>query len=112
MKKLICKKYASRKGGKKQYDDILDAWDEMPTGWWLEHHSIVHVLAVMVHRQSPTIIAAAAHADPGPTRDQQRAAVAESIGAERRIESSKHHQQSKPSAVDSALENTLHAWRA
>ena len=111
MKKLICKKYASRKGGKKQYDDILDAWDEMPTGWWLEHHSIVHVLAVMVHRQSPTIIAAAAHADPGPTRDQQRAAVAESIGAERRIESSKRHQQSKPSAVDSALENTYKSAR-
>ena len=65
----------------------------------------------MVHRQSPTIIAAAAHAYPGPTRDQQRAAVAESIGAERRIESSKRHQQSKPSAVDSALENTYKSAR-
>ena len=83
MKKLICRKYASRKGAKKKYDDIIEAWDDIPTGWWLEYHSIVHVLAVMVHRQSPTIIAAAAHAEPGPTRDEQRAAVAGSIAAER-----------------------------
>ena len=79
----------------KKYDDIIETWDDMPTGWWLEHHSIVHVLAVMVHCQSPTFIAAAAHAEPGPTHDEQRAAITGSIAAERRIESSKCHPQEK-----------------
>ena len=65
----------------------------------------------MVHRQSPTIIAAAAHAEPGPTRDEQRAAVAGSIAAERRIESSKRHQQAKSSDVDSSLEKTYKSAR-
>ena len=111
MKKLICRKYASRKGAKKKYDDIMEAWDDIPTGWWLEHHSTVHILAMMVHRQSPTITAAAAHAEPGPTRDEQRAAVAVSIAAERRMESSKRHQQAKPSEVDSALEKTYKSAR-
>ena len=61
MKKLICKKFAARKGGKKAYDDVMDAWEEIPDGWWwMDHHSPVFILALMVHRQSPSIINAAA----------------------------------------------------
>jgi hypothetical protein len=84
----------------------MEAWDDMPISWWLEHHSIVHILALMVHCQSPTNIAAATLAKPGPTCHKQRAAIAGLVAAERRLELAKHHQHSKPSTVDSALENT------
>ena len=93
MKKLICKKFVARKGAKKTYEDVMDAWDDIHPSWWLEHYSIVHVLALMVHRQSPTIISAAANAEPGPTRDEQRAASAATVAAERRVESGKRHLQ-------------------
>ncbi len=73
MKTLICNKFAKRKGAKKAYGNVMDAWDDVPLGWWLEHHSIVYLLALMVHSQSPTIINAAAGAQPGKTCDEQRA---------------------------------------
>ena len=113
MKKLICKKYAARKGAKKAYDDVTDAWDEIPVSWWLEHHSIVFILCLMVHRQSPAIINAAANAAPGPTRDEQRAASAASLAKERQVESVQRHskQSSKQSSVDSLLEKTYKAAR-
>jgi hypothetical protein len=50
IKKLICKKYAKRKGAKKTYDEVMDAWEDIPSGWWLKHHSIVFLLLLMVHR--------------------------------------------------------------
>ena len=109
-KKLICKKFIGRKGAKKQYDDVTEAWDDIPPGWWLEHHSIVFALALMVHRQSPTITAAAASVEPGPTRDQQHAAAIASVASERRVESVKRH-QNKQSAVDLTLESTYKAAR-
>ena len=43
-KKLICKKFATRKGAKKQYADVLNSWDDIPKGWGLEHFSIVFLL--------------------------------------------------------------------
>ena len=117
MKKLICQKYAARKGAKKVYVDVTDAWDEIPEGWWMEHHSIVFILALMVHRQSPSIINAAALAAPGQTRNEQRSVSALSYAEERRVESVKRHsnpsskQSSKQSSVDSVLENTYKAAR-
>ena len=93
----------------------MDAYDDVPLGWWLEHHSIVYLLSLMVHRQAPAIINAAANADPGITRDKQQAArSAVDVGQERRVESGKGHQrlQSKQSSsVDLALENTYKAAR-
>ena len=46
MKKLICKKFVARKGAK----NTMDAWDDIHPGWWLEHYSIVHILALMMHQ--------------------------------------------------------------
>jgi hypothetical protein len=112
MKKLICKKFAKRKGAKKVYDEVMDAWDEIPIGWWMEHNSIVFILALMVHRQSPTIINAAALATPGKTHDEQQSVSAASIAQERRLESVKRHQSkqsSQKSSVDSVFENTYKA---
>ena len=122
MKTLICKKFAKRKGAKKAYDNVMDAWDDVPLGWWLEHHSIIYLLALMVHRQSPTIINAAANAEPGVTRNEQRAASAALVVQERRVESGKRHQRlkssnqssaesSKKSSADLTLEKTYKAAR-
>ena len=111
MKKLICKKFVARKGAKKTYEDVMDAWDDIHPSWWLEHYSIVHVLALMVHRQSPTIISAVANAEPGPTRDEQRAASAATVAAERRVESGKRHLQAKLKSGESALEKTYKSAR-
>ncbi len=36
----------TRKGAKKVYVDVFDAWDDIPKGWWLEHYSIVFLLRV------------------------------------------------------------------
>jgi hypothetical protein len=122
-KKLICKKFATRKGAKKEYADVLDAWDDIPKGWWMEHHSIVFLLALMVHRRSPTIINAAANATPGPTRAVMRAASAASVAQERRVESvARHHRvesvarnergaKAKQSSPDNELESTYKAAR-
>jgi hypothetical protein len=77
----------TRKGAKKQYTDVLDAWDDIPKRWWLEHYSIVFLLAVMVHRKSPTIINAAANAMLGPTRNVQHANAAAFVAQEHRVES-------------------------
>jgi hypothetical protein len=61
----------------------------------------------MVHRQSPTVTAAAALAEPGPTRDEQWAASAASLSQERRVESAKRNQSTKQSSdADLVLENT------
>ena len=122
MKTLICKKFANRKGAKKAYDNVMDAWDDVPLGWWLQHGSIVYLLALMVHRQSPTIINAAANAAPGGSRDDQRAASAAIVVQERRVESEGRHKRlqsskqssaesSKQSSADLALENTYKAAR-
>lgn len=47
MKTLICKKFVTRKtkggGPKKQYEDVMEAWDDIPFGWWLEHHIVVYI---------------------------------------------------------------------
>jgi len=110
MKRLVCKKFIVRKGAKKVYEDVMDAWEDVPVGWWLEHHSIVFLLALMVHRQSPTITAVAAVAAPGQTRDAQRATAAESVVEVRRAESTKRH-QSKQTSGDSELERTFKAAR-
>ncbi len=121
MKKLICKKFAGRKGKKKVYDEVTDAWDDIPDGWWMEHHSIVFMLCLMVHRQSPAVINAAALAAPGPTRDEMRSVNSISYAQDRRVESVQRHskqaskqaakQSSKQSSVDSLLENTYKAAR-
>jgi hypothetical protein len=89
MKYLICKKYAKRKGAKKTYDEVMDAWVDVPTGWWLSHNTIVFLLSLMVHRQSPAITTAAAEVPAGPKRETQRAANAEGIARDRRVESRK-----------------------
>ena len=91
MKYLICKKYAKRKGAKKTYDEVMDAWVDVPTGWWLSHNTIVFLLSLMVHRQSPAITTAATEAPAGPKREMQRAANAEGIARDRRVESNKRH---------------------
>ncbi len=77
----------------------MDAWNDIHPGWRLEHYSIVHILALMVHHQSPTIIAAVALA-------KQIAASATRVAAERLVESGKRHQQSKQQSVDSSMEET------
>ncbi len=123
MKTLICKKFARRKGAKKAYDNVMDAWDDVPLGWWLEHNSVVYLLALMVHRQSPTIINAAANAKGGVTRNEQRDASAALVTQERRVESVKRHQRlqsskqsssaelAKQSSADLALEKTYKSAR-
>jgi hypothetical protein len=122
MKTLICKKFAKRKGATKAYDNVMDAWDDVPPGWWLEHNSVVYLLALMVHRQSPAIINAAANAEGGSiTRNEQRAASAALVTQERRVESVKRHQRpsqqsssaelAKQSSADLALEKTYKSAR-
>jgi hypothetical protein len=115
-KKLICKTFVTRKGVKKVYVDALDAWDDTPKGWWLEHYSIVFLLAVMVHCKSPTIINAAANAMPGPSRTVMRANAAASVAQECRVESNSRHEQTstanaKQSSPDNELEATFKAAR-
>ncbi len=114
MKKLICKKYAKRKGSKKTYNEVMDAWGEIPSGWWLKHHSIMFLLSLMIQRQSPTIINQAADAEPGQTREEQRTASASIVARERRVESNKRHETSKASKkqqmlMETALEDTYKA---
>ena len=118
MKKLICKKYVKRKGAKKTYDEVTDAWEEIPSGWWLKHHSVVFLLSLMVHRQSPAIINQAADADPGAPREVQRAASAAVVARERRVESNQRHETNEASrkqrasvSADTALEETYKAAR-
>jgi hypothetical protein len=111
MKKLICKKFAGRKGAKKGYNDVTDAWDDIPDGWWMEHHSIVFMLCLMVHRQSPAIINAAALAAPGPTCDKQRSVNAISYAQERRVESVQRHSKQSSKQSFWKIRTRQREWR-
>ena len=104
-------------GAKKTYDEVMDAWEDVPSGWWLKHHSIVFLLSLMVHRQSPAIINQAADGKPGQTRDDMRAASAAVVAQERRVESLTRHgtnaarKEKQKTLVDTALEDTYKAAR-
>ena len=47
--KIIIKKFTTKTKEGKKYNDKEEAWDDIPPAWWLEHHSIVFLLALMVH---------------------------------------------------------------
>lgn len=86
-KKLICKKFAARKGIKKVCAEVLDAWDKVPVGWWMEPHSIVFALALMVHQKLPTVINVAALATPRQTGEGQHAVSTAAVAQEHCVES-------------------------
>ena len=74
------------------------------------------LLAVMVHRKSPTIINAAANAMPGVTRNVQHANSAASVAQERHVESNARHERTstanaKLASPDNELEATFKAAR-
>ena len=106
--KLIIKKFQTRSKKAKQYDDEDEVWDDIPPTWWLEHHSIVFLLALMVHRCSAAITPMAAIAQAGPTRAELRSGVTAVLVNERAVASEK-----RKSANDetTALERVFKAAR-
>ncbi len=69
------------------YAEVLDAWDKVPVDWWMEPHSIVFTLALIVHQKLPAVINAAALAMPRQTGEEQCAVSTAAVAQEQCVES-------------------------
>jgi hypothetical protein len=68
--KLGKEKYPAETGV--DYDDDVSVWQNVPGGWWLNHHACKYIMFCLVHKDNNDITTRPTHQLPGHLRAKAR----------------------------------------